>query len=306
MTEPHRPLQVVDRGQLSSRAGWVPRGLALSAAGLLWLVLFLVLPILAVLALAFASRGDYGELIWRFTWDNCWRLLGYGDFGWSADMLVILARSTALAVATTLVALAVAYPLAFLIAARPPRQRALLLAVVSVPFCISVVIRTYGWMLLCSNQLPLARLAAWLQLIEPGSALSPSAPAVWIGMVNIALPFALLPLYPSVERIDWSLVEAAQDCYASRWLAFRHGILPQTYPGLAAGFLLTVIPALGTLVVSDLLGGAKYMLVGNLIQQQFGASHDWPFGAALCLGLILLSIAGIALMRRWRAVVLAP
>ncbi len=302
MTEPDPGRLTVDRGRLARGAGaWLPRLLAATPA-LAWLTAFLVLPLAVVLLLAFASRGDYGELILRFTWDNCWRLIGYGDFGWSSDNLVILGRSLALALATSAIALLVAYPLAFLIAAREPRQRTVLLAVASVPFCISVVIRTYGWMLLFSNQLPLAKAAAWIHLIDAGAGLAPSGPAVWIGMVNVALPFALLPLYPCIERIDWSLVEAAQDCYASRWRVFRHGILPQTYTGLAAGFLLTVIPALGTLVVSDLLGGAKYMLVGNLIQQQFGPSHDWPFGAALCLGLILISLIGILLLRRFRAV----
>jgi spermidine/putrescine transport system permease protein len=104
---------------------------------------------------------------------------------------------------------------------------------------------------------------------------------VYIGMVNVFLPFLVLPLYTAVERLDWSLLEAAQDLYATKWQAFWNVILPQTLPGLVAGIILTVIPAFGMYVVPDLLGGAKTALVGNAIAQQFGQSRDWPFGAAI-------------------------
>jgi spermidine/putrescine transport system permease protein len=100
-----------------------------------------------------------------------------------------------------------------------------------------------------------------------------------------------------VERLDWSIVEAAQDLYASKWRIFFHAILPQTLPGLATAIILTFIPAMGAFVVPDLLGGAKYMLVGNLIQQQFGASRDWPFGAAVSFGLMVLTLVGLFLLR---------
>jgi spermidine/putrescine transport system permease protein len=118
-------------------------------------------------------------------------------------------------------------------------------------------------------------------------------------MVSSFLPFAALPLYTSVERLDWSLVEAARDLYASRWREFRHAILPQTLPGLTVAVILTFIPAMGMFVVPDLLGGARTMLVGNVIQQQFGASRDWPFGAMISLGLMALTLAGLFLLRRY-------
>jgi spermidine/putrescine transport system permease protein len=107
-----------------------------------------------------------------------------------------------------------------------------------------------------------------------------------------------LPLYASVERIDWALVEAAQDLYASPFRVFTQAILPQTMPGLSVGVILTFVPAMGMFVVPDLLGGAKYMLVGNLIQQQFGASRDWPFGAAISMGLMVLTMIGLHIYRR--------
>lgn len=291
----------INHGHLTTPHNATLRAVLLAGGALTWLMLFLVLPGLLVAMLAFASRGDYGELVWSFTTDNFTRLAGWGIFGWSADYLLILWRSLWQAGLCTVLALLLAFPLAFVIAAQKPRLRYLLLALVTIPFCTNLVIRTYGWMLLFSNQLPPAQLAQWLGWIGPDAGLAPSAFAVVVGMVNAILPFAILPLYPSVERLDWSLVEAARDNYAGRWRTFRHALLPQVMPGLTAAFILTFIPAIGMFVVSDLLGGAKYMLVGNLIQQQFGASRDWPFGAAICLVLIVLTLLGLlGLGRRGR------
>ena len=288
----------IERGELASRRKLLLRALALVAGGVCWLMLFLVLPALLVAVLAFATRGDYGELVWSFSFANAIRLCGFGPFGWSGDYLAILARSLWLAAASSAVALLLAYPLAMAIAAQAPRRRLFLLALVAIPGCTNLVIRTYGWLLLFSNQLPPAQLAHVLHLIDADAGLAPGPFAVHVGVINAILPFAILPLYPSVEHLDWSLVEAARDCYASRWRTFRHAILPQLMPGLTAAFVLTFIPAIGMFLVPDMLGGAKYMLVGNLIQQQFGASHDWPFGAMISLLLIVISFAGLAALRR--------
>jgi spermidine/putrescine transport system permease protein len=146
--------------------------------------------------------------------------------------------------------------------------------------------------------MPIARLAALLGVIPDGAPLYPKAFAVYLGMVSMFLPFVTLPLYASVERLDWTLVEAAQDLHASPVRVFTQAVLPQTMPGLSVGIILTFIPAMGMFVVPDLLGGAKYMLVGNLIQQQFGPSRDWPFGAAVSMGLMLLTMIGLWVYRR--------
>jgi spermidine/putrescine transport system permease protein len=137
-----------------------------------------------------------------------------------------------------------------------------------------------------------------LGFIPEGVALYPSPLAVYIGMITDYLPFLALPLYSSVERLDWSLVEAAQDLYASKVRVFTQAILPQTIPGLTVGIILTLVPTMATFVVPDLLGGAKFMLVGNLIQQQFGASRDWPFGAAISMALMLLTLLSMRLYRK--------
>jgi len=136
-------------------------------------------------------------------------------------------------------------------------------------------------------------------LISNDSALFPSAFAVYMGMLSNSLPFAVLPLYTSIERIDWSIIEASQDLYASRTRTFFHAIVPQTLPGLVTATILTLIPAIGIFVVPDLLGGSKTMLIGNLIQQEFGPSRDWPFGAAVSFGLMFLTLIGLFILGRF-------
>lgn len=291
---------VVD-GKPTTRTRLWLSGFGLVGAGSLWLFCFLIGPLIALSILAFASKDDYGEIIWTFSTDNFWRMFGWGLFGWTSDNLRIIGRSIALAVMTTLLCLSLGFPLAFWIAARPRAWRALLLALVMVPACVNLVIRTYAWRLILGNEAPPAAFAQWAGLIDAGAALYPGSVAVYLGMVSAMLPFAVLPLYTSVERVDWSVVEAARDLYSGAWRTFRHGILSQVTPGLIAATILTLIPSLGMFVVSDLLGGAKYMLVGNLIQQQFGAGSDWPFGAMLGLGLIVASLVSLVILMRWGA-----
>ncbi|RIH87558.1 ABC transporter permease [Calidithermus roseus] len=285
-------------GELTTPGALSRRGLLFLLPAALWLMAFLVLPSLALVAVAFAERGTYGEIVWTFSLENLKRLLGYGLFGWSPDNLLILGRSVWVAFVTSLIAALLAYPLAFFIASRPPRTRYLWLTLVIIPFWTNLVIRTYAWQLLLSPELPFARVAAALGLAEPGTALYPGSFAVYVGMVSAFLPFMVLPLYSSVERIDSSLIEAAKDLYASRARVFFQAILPQTLPGLTVGIILTFIPAMGMFVIPDLLGGAKYLLVGNLIQQQFGASRDWPFAAAISLGLMALTLVALRVYRR--------
>lgn len=290
--------EVVIRGALTTAARQRRRGWWVGGWAVLWLLLFLVLPGLLIAALAFASRGPSGEVVWELGWHNLRRLAGWGVFGWSPSYLLVGGRTLLLAAVSTAIALALAFPLCFAIAAQPPRRRLLLLALVAIPFCTNVVVRTLGWMVLFSGKLLPAKAASALGLIAADAALYPSSFAVQVGLVSTALPMAVLPLYPSVERLDRSLIEAARDLSGGSWTVFRHAILPQVAPGLGAAFILTFIPALGTFVVSDLLGGAKYALVGNLIQQQFGPSRDWPFGAMLSLALVAISLAGLWLLRR--------
>ncbi|MGD8542162.1 MAG: ABC transporter permease [Desulfobacteraceae bacterium] len=285
-------------GELTTRRSLLRRGALFLIPGMLWLVVFIVLPGLVLVAVSLATRGTYGQLEWQFTLENYKRLAGFSLFGWTADYLMILWRSVVVAFFTTLISVVLSYPLCFFIAARPARSRYLWLTLVIIPFWTNMVIRTYAWFLILAPELPFARLAAWLGFIAEGAPLYPNAFAVYIGMVSMFLPFVALPLYASVERLDWSLVEAANDLYAGRVRVFTQAIVPQTLPGLSVGIVLTFVPAMGMFVVPDLLGGAKYMLVGNLIQQQFGASRDWPFGAAVSMALMALTMISLQLYRR--------
>lgn len=285
-------------GELTSRRSLLKRGALFLVPGMLWLLVFIVLPGLVLIGVSLATRGSYGQLEWQFTLENYKRLAGFSLFGWTADYLMILWRSVVVAFFTTLISVILSYPLCFFIAARPERSRYMWLTLVIIPFWTNMVIRTYAWFLILAPELPFAKLAALLGLIPEGAPLYPNAFAVYIGMVSMFLPFVALPLYASVERLDWTLVEAANDLYASRIRVFTQAIVPQTLPGLSVGIVLTFVPAMGMFVVPDLLGGAKYMLVGNLIQQQFGASRDWPFGAAVSMGLMALTMVSLQLYRR--------
>lgn len=285
-------------GELTTSGRLMARGLWFLLPAVVWILGFLVIPGLALVALSFAERGQYGEVIWHFNLENYQRLMGYGIFGWSPDTIFILLRSIWVALITTLICVVLAYPLAFFIATRPERTRYLWLALVIVPFWTNLVIRTYAWQMLLSPDFPFSKFAQTLHLIPADASLYPSPFAVYIGMITAFLPFLVMPLFSSVERLDWSLIEAAQDLYGGRIRTFFQAIWPQTLPGLTVGIILTFIPAMGMFVIPDLLGGAKYLLVGNLIQQQFFASRDWPYGAAISLGLMLMTLVGLAIYRR--------
>jgi spermidine/putrescine transport system permease protein len=222
-------------GELTTRQQLLKRGSLLLTPGMLWLMLFLVLPGLVLVVVSVVTRGAYGQLEWTFTLENYKRLAGFTLFGWTPDYLMILWRSVVVAFFTTLVSAILSYPLCFFIAGRPERSRYLWLTLVIIPFWTNMVIRAYAWFLILSPELPFARLAAILGFIPDGAPLYPNAFAVYLGMVSMFLPFVTLPLYASVERLDWSLVEAAQDLYASRFRTFTQAILPQTMPGLIGG-----------------------------------------------------------------------
>lgn len=289
----------VFEGKLTTRSRMRKFGLLLTGPGMLWLLVFLLLPTIFLLVMAFAERGSYGTINWTFSFDNVKKLLGFSSFGWAADNLVILWRSFKIAVVTTLLCLAIGLPMAFWIGAHSKKVSTLLLALVMVPSCTNLVIRTYAWMILLGTQMPPTWLARTLGFIGEAESLYPGTFAVYIGMVSCMLPFAVLPLYTSVERLDWGIVEASRDLYAGPIRTFYHGILSQMMPGIVASVVLTLVPTLGMYVVSDLLGGAKFILIGNLIQQQFfGTALDWPFGAMLGIVLIISSVLSLVVFQK--------
>jgi spermidine/putrescine transport system permease protein len=281
-------------GRLTTMPRLRATGWLLASAGLSLILLLLVIPTLVFIVIAFMQRGPDGEIDWTFTFDNFKALIASDGVGYMATLW----RSFWIAAVVTGACLALAYPLAFFIAACGPRWRQLLLALVVVPLCTNIAVRIVGWRVLLSSQLPFARLAAAAGFIEADDALYPGVFAVILTMISCSLPLAVLPIYTSVERMDWSLVEAARDLYASGWRLFRGAILPQTLPGAVVAVIFTFVPAMGMFVVSEQLGFRKVNLIGNLIQDQFTGSRNYPKGSAMCLVLVGLTLAGLWVYRR--------
>lgn len=294
MTETHsNPAWGVLFGQRLSRTGhWVRSALSCGPA-VLWLTFLLLVPLLLIMGISFMTRGEYGGVEFPLTLDSYKRLAGFGELGFDILYPLILLRSLALGAGTAALCLLAALPLAFFIARLPGWWRNVGLTLVVVPFWTNLLIRTYAWQILLAPESGLARLAHSLGFVAAGEPLYPGVFAVMLGMVCDFLPFMTLPLYASVEKIDWTLAEAAADLGAGRGSVFRHALLPQIAPGLVAGLVLVFLPATGQFVIPDLLGGAKTAMLGNVIQQQFASSRDWPFGAAISTAALLLVTFGM-------------
>lgn len=280
-------------GEVLTPLQGILRSALTSGPAIAWVTVFLLLPLLGIVLFSVLTRGPYGELRLPLTLGNYARLAGFGLFGFDPQYPLIIVRSLVLAAGTTAVCLVAAFPLAFFIAGLPGRAKQVALTLVIIPFWTNLLIRTYAWQILLAPDALLTRAAAAAGLAEEGMPLYPSAFAVYVGMLCAYLPFLVLPLYTAVEKIDWSIAEAASDLGADGPRVFRHAILPQVMPGMVAGMLLVFIPATGQFVIPDLLGGAKTVVLGNAIQQQFGASRDWPFGSAVALvamGVVLLGL----------------
>jgi len=269
-------------------AGRRPPGLAgwlLLSPMLLWLVLFVVAPTAILFVYSFGQRDELGQVVFDFTWSNYARIL-------DPIYLRILSRSLWYAGLTTGICLVAGYPMAFYIARAPVQRRSLLLLLVMIPFWISFLLRTYAWISLLNGEGLVSALLQWLRLLSGPLELLYSPIAVMIGLVYTYLPFMILPIFTSAEKLDPSLIEAALDLGAGPWRAFAHVIIPLTKPGIYAGVLLVFVPSIGMFAVTDLMGGARVPMIGNVIQNQFGQARDWPFGAAL--GITFLALFVIA------------
>lgn len=250
-----------------------------------WLVIFFIVPLLIVLLYSFLERGTYGGVTWTFTLSNYQRLLSDRD---SYIYLGVLWRSLWLAFLTTAACLVIGYPLAFFIATRSPRWKNALLLLIIIPFWTNFLVRTYAWIILLQNKGVINIALQSLQIISEPLNLLFTPFAVTIGLIYGYLPFMILPLYSNIERFNFTLVEAAQDLGANDLRTFWRVVLPLTKRGIIAGSLLVFIPTVGAFITPDILGGAKTMMVGNLIQNQFLKARNWPFGSALSMLMMVL------------------
>ena len=247
-----------------------------------WLSLFVFLPNLMIIATSFLTRDDANLVRMVFTWDNYQRLFDplYAE---------VLLHSLNMALMATLSCLVIGYPFAFILARLPHRVRPLLLFLLIVPFWTNSLIRIYGLKLFLSTRGYLNEFLLWIGLIDQPLRLMYTSTAVVLGLVYILLPFMVMPLYSSLEKLDRSVLEAARDLGANKLHTFLRIIVPLTMPGIVAGCLLVMLPSLGLFYIADLLGGAKNLLIGNVIKSQFLNIRDWPFGAAtsICLTLVM-------------------
>ena len=252
---------------------------------LLWLGLFVVAPTAILLVYSFCQRDELGQVVFSFTWENYVRIV-------DPVYLNILARSLWYAGLTTAICLVVGYPVAYYIARSPVQRRSWLLLTVMIPFWISFLLRTYAWISLLKAEGPVSGILEWAHLIATPLDILYTPTAVMIGLVYTYLPFMILPIFTSAEKLDNSLIEAALDLGANPARTLTNVIFPLTKPGIYAGVLLVFVPSIGMFAVTDLMGGARVPMIGNVIQNQFGQARDWPFGAAL--GITFLALFVIA------------
>lgn len=251
-----------------------------------WLALFLVAPLLIVLVVSLATRGPYGMIVYELSLDN---------YRKAFDPLYLSAywRTIWIATATTLICAGISFPVAYYLALRAPaRWKRILLVLTVIPFWTSFLIRTYAWMLLLRSEGVINSALMQTGLVHEPFKLLYSDFAVLVGQVYGELPFMILPIYVALDRLDLSLLEAAEDLGANRFWTLVKVTLPLARPGLITGSVLVFIPSLGAFITPDLLGGAKSVMVGNLIQNQFSLLNQ-PFGSALSL---ILTAAVLALL----------
>jgi len=270
------------------------RGIALITPTMVYLLIFMIAPLVLVILLSFMSRGSYGDVVYTSpSLNNYTRLI-------DPLYLRILGFSLSTAAFTTLLTILIGYPLAYVISRSPAKQRSFLLFLILVPFWTNFIIRIYAFMMILRTEGLLNSALQAIGFISAPLEILYTPTAVLIGMVYEFLPFMVLPLYTSLEKIDDAQLEAAADLGAPPWKAFLRVTLPLSVPGMVAGTILVFIPAMGMFVIPDLMGGAKSVLVGNLIRNQFLTARDWPFGAAASM-VLLVSTLLIALFYTRRA-----
>ena len=256
----------------------------------LWTIAFVFVALLYLIGLSFLTRGELVGVTDQVTFANYLRLA-------APEYVKVLLLSLRLAVVTTLICAVIGYPFGYLVARLSPRARSVVLLLMIVPFWTNALIRIYGWRILLTANGPINTLLLQLGMIQQPLKLLYNDGAVLLGMVYALLPFMILPSFTTVDKLDFTTVEAARDLGATPWHAFVTVTLPLTLSGLRAGCVLVFIPSMGLFFLNDLLGGSKTVLAGGLIQQLIN-SRDLPMAAALSVLLLAVTGAVIALYRR--------
>jgi len=266
----------------------------MSTPALLIIFVAAVGPLLVMLVYSFMAKGDYGDVRFgEFSMDGWTSVFFQRDMfddtlGIAEAHLAIIWRSIQLSFLTTIVTLILGFPTAYFIATRPPSSREIWVFLVTIPFWTNLLIRTFAMQQVIRNEGLLNNALLWLGVIDSPLQIMYTDTANLLGMTYVYLPLMVLPLYASIEKLDFRLVEAGYDLYATRFQVLRRIVIPLVKPGLIAGSILVFIPSLGAYVIPRVLGGGKNMMLGNLIELQFGAGRNWPLGAAMSITLMAL------------------
>lgn len=250
----------------------------------LWMILFVTIPMLFVIYISFMTRGTFGGVEYVFSIDSYQTLLDVIYFK-------VIAKSFRVAVVTTVLCLLVGYPFAYYIARKPPEVASRLIMLIMIPFWTNSLMRLNSWLLLFQTSGPVNNFLQWTGLVDRPITFIYTDGLVVLGLITNMLPFAVLPLYSSIEKLQKSLLEASADLGATPSQTFFKVTLPLTFPGIFSAIILVFIPSLGIYTVSDILGGGKVLYIGNIIKNQFGSIRNWPLGAALSV--LLLVITGL-------------
>ncbi|MDR0813214.1 MAG: ABC transporter permease [Oscillospiraceae bacterium] len=274
---------------------WFSRKLApiiMVAPTTVWMILFIFIPMIIVLIVSLVRKDTGGGIIYELSGN------GYAEM-FKIEYLRIILKSLWVALEATVICLALGYPFAFIISKLPKKYINFCVMLIMLPFWINSVIRIYGWDTLLRDEGVLNKLLMSWHIIKHPIVMMKTEGAVLFGLVYELLPFMVLPLYTSISKLDNSMVEASADLGATRPRTFTRVVLPLTMPGIFAGSIQTFIPALGLFYIGDMMGGARYMYIGNLINNQFGSGRNWPLGAALSIFLIVLTLV---MMRQYAKV----
>ena len=277
-----------------------PRGRFLALApAMLVIGIFMLIPLMIMLAISLMEPNVYGGVHRQFSPDAYVQFLFQRDFDdnlvFNPGYLYILGRSLGLAGSATLICFLLGFPVAWYIVRRPAHQRNLLIFLVTIPFWTNLLIRAYAWIIILGRGGVIDTPLHWLGLMGPDASISVLYTnwAILIGLVYTYLPLMILPIYASLERLDFRLFEAAADLYSSKWASMRHVVVPLALPGIFAGVILVFVPALGDFISAQLLGGSRRLMLGNLVQLQFSTARNWPFGAAVAVILLIFVLASM-------------
>jgi spermidine/putrescine transport system permease protein len=279
------------------------RWLALSPTYLI-IGIFMAIPLCIMIGISFMEQNVYGGVYPNFTFAAYQQILFERDFDdnlvFDPAYLWIIGRSILLALIATIITAIIGFPVAYYIARQTEQRRNLLIFLVTLPFWTNLLIRTFAWLLILGRGGILDVPFRFLGILGPDGSLGLlyTPTAVIIGLTYTYLPLMVLPIYASLEKLDFRLVEAAADLYSNKWSAIRHIVVPLTMPGIAAGAILVFIPCMGNFVTVDLLGGAKNLMLGSLVQFQFATARNWPFGSAIATILVLFVISNMIFYAR--------